>query len=88
MDTTDEAWNDFYMAWLQYKDEYALVGQGVTRQLYTCCTTELATSLSRTTGGALHPDRGTVGGAHESPCRQVPEPSCPRSRAPGAVSTD
>ena len=42
MDTTDEAW----------KDDYALVGQTVTRQLYACCTMELATSLSRTTGGA------------------------------------
>ena len=37
------------MAWLQYKNEYDLA---VTRQLYACCTTELATiSLSRTTGG-------------------------------------
>ena len=35
----------------EYKDEYELVGQAVTRQLYACCTTELATSLSRTTGG-------------------------------------
>ena len=26
VDTTDEAWNEFYMAWLQYKDEYALTG--------------------------------------------------------------
>ena len=52
VDTTAEAWDDFYMAWLQYKDEYNLVGQAITRQLYACCTTELATSLSRTTGGA------------------------------------
>lgn len=52
VDTTSEAWNDFYMAWLQYKDEYGLTGQAITRQLYACCTTELATSLSRTTGGA------------------------------------
>ena len=52
VDTTAEAWNDFYMAWLQYKDEYGLTGQAITRQLYACCTTELATSLSRTTGGA------------------------------------
>ena len=51
VDTTHEAWCDFYMAWLQYKDEYNLEGQAVTRQLYACCTTELATSLSRTTGG-------------------------------------
>ena len=52
VDTTHEAWNDFYTAWLQYKDEYALVGQAVTRQLYACCTAGLATSLSRTTGGS------------------------------------
>ena len=52
VDTTAEAWDDFYMAWLQYKDEYNLVGQAITRQLYACCTTELAMSLSRTTGGA------------------------------------
>ena len=51
-DTTHEAWNDFYKAWLQYKDEYALVGQAVTRQLYACCTAGVATSLSRTTGGS------------------------------------
>ena len=44
VDTTDEAWNEFYMAWLQYKDEYALTGpvvtggyQAVTRQLYAYC---------------------------------------------------
>ena len=52
VDTTDEAWQDFYTAWLQYKDEYNLVGLAITRQLYACCSTELATSLSRTTGGA------------------------------------
>ena len=40
--TTHEAWCDFYMAWLQYKDEYNLEGQAVTRQLYACCTKELA----------------------------------------------
>ena len=42
MDTPDEAW----------KDGYALVTVWPTRQLYACCTMELATSLSRTTGGA------------------------------------
>ena len=52
VDTTDEAWQDFYTAWLQYKDEYNLTGLAITRQLYACCSTELATSLSRTTGGA------------------------------------
>ena len=52
IDTTAEAWQDFYTSWLQYKDEYSLTGQAVTRQLYACCSTELATSLSRTTGGA------------------------------------
>ena len=40
------------MVWLQYKDEYALVGQAVTRQLYAYCTTELTISLSCTTGAA------------------------------------
>ena len=34
MDRTDEAWNDFNMVWLQYKDEYALVGQSVTRHYW------------------------------------------------------
>ena len=48
LDTTDKAWNDFYMALLQYKDESALVGQAITRQPYACCTTEQATSLSHT----------------------------------------
>ena len=52
VDTTAEAWQDFYTSWLQYKDEYGLTGLAVTRQLYACCSTELATSLSRTTGGA------------------------------------
>ena len=52
MDLTDEAWNNFYIVWLPYKDEYALVGQAVTRQLYVCCTTELTTSLSYTIGAA------------------------------------
>ena len=48
LDTTDKAWNDFYMALLQYKDESAMVGQAITRQPYACCTTEQATSLSHT----------------------------------------
>ena len=52
VDTTHEAWQDFYTAWLQYKDEYSLAGHAITRQLYACCSMELATSLSRTTGGA------------------------------------
>ena len=35
----------------QYKDEYYLTGKASTRQLYACCSQELATSLSRTTRG-------------------------------------
>ena len=49
LDATAETWQDFYTAWLQYKDEYGLAGQAITRQLYACCSTELSTSLS---GGA------------------------------------
>ena len=54
IDTTAEAWQEFYTSWLQYKDEYGLTGQAITRQLYACRTMELTTttSLLRTTGGA------------------------------------
>ena len=51
LDETDEKWQDFTTAWDQYKDEYSLSGQAISRQLYACCSTELATSLSRVTGG-------------------------------------
>ena len=29
VDTTAEAWQDFYTSWLQYKDEYGLTGPAV-----------------------------------------------------------
>ena len=51
IDETSEKWQDFHTAWVQYKDEYDLRGPGVTRQLYACCSSELATGLSRVTGG-------------------------------------
>ena len=51
VDETSEKWEDFQASWAQYKDEYSLQGQGLTRQLVACCSGELATSLSRVTGG-------------------------------------
>ena len=51
LDSTAEAWQEFHTSWLQYKDEYALSGKACTRQLYACCSNDLATNLSRTTGG-------------------------------------
>ena len=50
-DSTLETWNEFLSSWEQYKDEYQLSGTGLTRQLYACCSTDLKTSLSRTSGG-------------------------------------
>ena len=50
-DSTLEVWNEFLSSWEQYKDEYQLTGSGLTRQLYACCSTDLKTSLSRTSGG-------------------------------------
>ena len=52
IDSTEETWTDFYSSWQQYKEEYELSGVAITRQLYSCCSSELATSLSRATGGA------------------------------------
>ena len=51
LDSTSESWQEFFTAWQQYQDEYNLTGKASTRQLYACCSPELATSLSRTTGG-------------------------------------
>ena len=51
LEETAEKWDDFNAAWLQYKAEYSLNGAASTRQLYACCSDELATSLSRMTGG-------------------------------------
>ena len=50
LDETSEKWQDFHTAWVQYKDEYDLQGSGITRQLYACCSSELATSLSTVQG--------------------------------------
>ena len=51
LDEPVERWEDFKSAWEQYKDEYSLSGQRLTRQLVACCSSELSTSLSRATGG-------------------------------------
>ena len=51
LDEPVERWEDFKSAWDQYKDEYTLTGQRLTRQLVACCSSELSTSLSRATGG-------------------------------------
>ena len=51
IDETSEKWDDFVTAWGQYKEEYSLQGSALTRQLYACCTPELATGLSRSTCG-------------------------------------
>ena len=51
MDESSERWDDFEASWNQYKDEYKLAGNRLTRQLFACCTQELATGLSRLTCG-------------------------------------
>lgn len=51
LDETAERYDDFNASWKQYKAEYSLAGQASTRQLFACCSEELATSLSRVTGG-------------------------------------
>ena len=51
-DSTLESWNEFLSSWGQYKDEYELSGTTLTRQLYACCSSDLRTSLSRTSGGS------------------------------------
>ena len=51
LDEPVERWEDFKSAWEQYKDEYDLSGQRLTRQLIACCSPELSTTLSRATGG-------------------------------------
>ena len=50
-DSTSEAWEDFQATWIQYKEEYGLTGTGLIRQLHACCSTDLKTSLSRSTCG-------------------------------------
>ena len=51
IDETSEKWDDFTASWKQYKLEYNLDGLRLMRQLYTCCSPDLATGLSRSCGG-------------------------------------
>ena len=81
VDTTDEVWQDFYTAWLQYKDEYGLTGHAVTQQLnaghqpvhdYWRCS--------------LHLVRDPDVGADEEPGREISEPHCPCPGISGNVA--
>ena len=45
-DSTLESWNEFLSSWEQYKDEYQLSGNSLTRQLFACCSADLKTSLT------------------------------------------
>ena len=51
LDSSVEDWSEFEVEWEQYKEEYALAGNALIRQLYACCSDELKQSLSRSTGG-------------------------------------
>ena len=51
LDEPIEVWEDFTSSWQQYKEEYGLSGKKLTRQLVACCSPDLATSLSRVSGG-------------------------------------
>ena len=51
LDEPIEKWDDFSSLWQQYKEEYCLSGKKLTRQLLACCSPDLATSLSRISGG-------------------------------------
>ena len=51
LDEPIEKWEDFSSSWQQYKEEYCLSGKKLTRQLIACCSPDLATSLSRVSGG-------------------------------------
>ena len=51
IDETTEKWEVFHISWEQYKLEYYLQGSALTRLLYACCSSELATSFSRSTCG-------------------------------------
>jgi hypothetical protein len=57
LDETTEKWQDFQAAWSQYKEEYGLLGRGLTRQLYACCTSKLACqgSLGRNISHSTRP---------------------------------
>ena len=52
MDSFAEDWAEFEVTWEQYKEEYSLAGPALIRQLYACCSGNLKTSLSRTSGGS------------------------------------
>ena len=51
LDEPIEKWEDFNSSWQQYTEEYCLSGKKLTRQLVACCSPDLATSLSRVSGG-------------------------------------
>ena len=51
LDKSAEDWSEFKVTWDQYKEEYALTGPQLIRQLYACCSEEMKTSLSRITAG-------------------------------------
>ena len=51
LDEPIEKWEDFSSSWQQYKEEYCLSGKKLTRQLVAYCSPDLATSLSRVSGG-------------------------------------
>ena len=51
LDTTEENYAEFAATWKQYKEEFSLTDKVLIRQLVTCCSIELRTSLSRLTGG-------------------------------------
>ena len=53
LDEPIEKWEDFTSSWQQYKEEYGLSGKKLTRQLVACCSPDLATSLSRVSGGSI-----------------------------------
>ena len=52
LDSSAEDWSEFLETWKQYKEEYALQGAGLIRQLFAACSDVLKHSLSRSTGGS------------------------------------
>ena len=50
-DATSKALEDFQATWDWYKEEYSLSGCGLIHQLLACCSTDINTSLSRSTCG-------------------------------------
>ena len=53
LDEPIEKWEELSSSWQQYKEEYCLSGKELTRQLVACCSPDLATSLSRVSGGSI-----------------------------------